>query len=431
MSRIEIPYHTGSVSIETDTYHEITVVEPGEELQVRTGLEKQRQYVLKSLETPVGTYRLSQIAKTAKSVVIITSDHTRPVPSSITMPILLKEIRLFNPACKITILIATGLHRLTTNEELIDRFGKEIVENETIVMHDANNEIMLTSLGPLSSGFPLEINSLAASCDLLVAEGFIEPHFFAGFSGGRKSVLPGIASRASILSNHSSEMIYHRSSRAGVLEGNPIHKQMCEAAEKAGLAFIMNVIINDEKEIVHAVSGHPFLAHEAGCSWLEERISKTVLPADIVITSNGGYPLDQNVYQIVKGLSTGEKCCKSEGVIIMIAGCIDGHGGEAFYEAMHQTEDPKNLYQDICRRSSWETKDDQWEYQILCRIMKNHSVILVSDIINPVIPEYMHIPHVQTLEEAMQMAKSIKGETASINLVPEGIGVLIKQEQSK
>lgn len=157
-----------------------------------------------------------------KDVVIIASDHTRPVPSKIIMPLMLEEIRKGNPDADITILIATGCHRETAKEELVQKFGKDIVDNEKILVHDCDDTTNLVSLGRLPSGGELIINKIAVEADLLCSEGFIEPHFFAGFSGGRKSVLPGIASRKTVLANHRSAFIADDHARTGILEGNPI-----------------------------------------------------------------------------------------------------------------------------------------------------------------------------------------------------------------
>ena len=183
---------------------------------------------------------------------IISSDHTRPVPSHITMPIILEEIRKNNPDVKITILIATGMHRPTTHEELVAKYGEKIVKEERIVVHSAYEDNDMTFKGILPSGGELWVNKLVDECDLLISEGFIEPHFFAGFSGGRKSVLPGIASKKTVLWNHNAKFIASGLAKAGNLETNPIHKDMLFAAKTVGLAFILNVVLNGEKKVIKA-----------------------------------------------------------------------------------------------------------------------------------------------------------------------------------
>ena len=182
--------------------------------------------VEQAMANPIGSAPLYELAKGKNKVVIIASDHTRPVPSKVIMPSMLAQIRQGNPHADITILIATGCHRGTTKDELIAKFGEEIVKNEKIYIHDCDETDMLVNIGTLPSGSPCEVNKLAAEADLLVAEGFIEPHFFAGFSGGRKSVLPGVSGRSTVMGNHCSEFIASPYARTGILEGNPIHTDM-------------------------------------------------------------------------------------------------------------------------------------------------------------------------------------------------------------
>ena len=200
---------------------------------------------------------------------------------------MLSEIRSASPDAEVTILVATGCHRGTTREELVSKFGKELVDSERIVVHDCDDRAHLRSVGALPSGGDCEIDTYALDCDLLVAEGFIEPHFFAGFSGGRKSVLPGVASRATVLANHCSEFIAHPNARTGVLEGNPIHRDMLWAAEKCRLRYIVNVVLDDKKRVTAAFAGDCRAAHEAGARYVSDRFAVDAVCADIVVTTNG------------------------------------------------------------------------------------------------------------------------------------------------
>ena len=208
-----------------------------------------------AMAEPIGSARLSELARGKDKVVIIASDHTRPVPSKVIIPFMLSEIREGNPHADITILIATGCHRGTTREELVAKFGEEIVNTVKICVHDCEETDMLVNIGTLPSGGACLVNKLAAEADLLLAEGFIEPHFFAGYSGGRKSVLPGVCSKETVLANHCAEFIDSPYARTGILENNPIHKDMLWAAKAAGLAYIVNVVLNEEKEAIYAVAG--------------------------------------------------------------------------------------------------------------------------------------------------------------------------------
>ena len=218
-----------------------------------------------------------------------------------------------------------------------------------------------------------------AQITILIAEGFIEPHFFAGFSGGRKSILPGVASRKTIMYNHAACNIHDPHSISGILEGNPVHEDMLFAAKASGIRFILNVILNQNKEIIGAVAGDIDTAHKAGVAFLSSMCRRKPVFSDIVITSNGGYPLDQNIYQSVKGMTTAAASCKKGGVIIMLSSCCDGHGGQDFFQTFAREPDTKKILDDILSRAQTETIPDQWQSQIFCQILLDHTVILVSD----------------------------------------------------
>ncbi|AQR93548.1 nickel-dependent lactate racemase [Clostridium saccharoperbutylacetonicum] len=386
----------------------------------------QEEIVEKALDNPIESKSLEELVRGKGNMVIITSDHTRPVPSKITLPILLRRIRKVNPDIDIKILIATGFHRPTTREEMIDKFGEEIVKNEQIINHYSQRQEDQVLAGILPSGGELWINKLAADTELLISEGFIEPHFFAGFSGGRKSVLPGIASAKTIMWNHNSEFIGSSNARTGKLGKNPIHEDMVFAAEKAKLAFILNVVIDKDKKIIHAVSGHSKLAHEEGCKFVSELSSIDSVKGDIVISSNGGYPLDQNIYQSVKGMTAAEACCKEGSVIIMVSACNDGHGGESFYRNMAEAESPAAVLDKVLQVSKDKTEPDQWEFQILARILSKNKVIMVTDMCDPEIIKNMHMDHAFTFEEALKKAYELKGETAKVVVIPDGVSVVVK-----
>ena len=379
--------------------------------------------VEEALANPIGSPKLSELAKGKKNIVLIASDHTRPVPSKVIVPPMLREIRKGSPDADITILISTGCHRGTTKEELISKFGEEIVEKEKIVVHDCDNS-PLVHIGTLPSGGELIINKLVVDADLVCSEGFIEPHFFAGFSGARKSILPGIASRTTVLANHCSEFIDDPHARTGILEGNPIHKDMVWAARTAKLAFICNVVINAEKEAIYAVAGDMEEAHKAGCDFLSSLCKVDAKPADIVITTNGGYPLDQNIYQAVKGMTAAEASVKPGGVIIMMAKSNDGHGGEHFYHQMADEPDIEKTMALFLSRGRNETEPDQWQTQIFIRILRKAEVIYVSEAPDEMI-RGLHMTPAHSLDEAMEIAEKIKGKDATVTAIPDGVSVMV------
>ena len=388
--------------------------------------KSQSQLVLDALASPIGSEPLSALAVGKKKVVLIASDHTRPVPSKVIVPPMLSEIRKGNPDAEITILISTGCHRETTREELVAKFGSEIVEKENIVIHKAG-ESPTVFLGTLPSGGELLINSLVAEADLVCAEGFIEPHFFAGFSGSRKSILPGVASRTTVLANHCSEFIADPHSRTGILEGNPIHKDMVWAARKAKLAFICNVVINSNKEAIFAVAGDMEEAHKEGCRFLSSLCRVKAKKADIVISTNGGYPLDQNIYQAVKGMTAAEATVREGGVIVMLARSNDGIGGDDFYHQMADEKDINKTMALFLSRGRNETVPDQWQTQIFLRILMKATVVYVSDAPDEIVRD-LHMVPAHSLQEAITLAEEILGNSeATITAIPDGVSVIVEE----
>lgn len=423
MTAIKLPYGTDflEVNISEERLNGVLV----SELHHYKPQLSQEELVRQCLENPIGTPKLREIAKGKNKICIISSDHTRPVPSKIIMPLILEEIRKGNPNADITILISTGCHRETTKEELEAKFGSEIVSKEKIHVHNCDDESMLVNIGVLPSGGLIIINKLAVEADLLIAEGFIEPHFFAGFSGGRKSVMPGIASRATVMYNHNAEFINNEKSRTGILDGNPIHKDMLYAARAARLDFIVNVIINSNKEIIHAVAGDCDLAHREGCKFLEDRCKVNSIMSDIVISTNGGYPLDQNIYQAVKGMTAAEVTVNDGGVIIMIAKSNDGHGGDRFFKSFKEEKDIDNMLKVFLATPHEETIPDQWQSQIFARVLKRAKVIYVSDAPDDMVTDLHMIP-AHSVEEAIAKADEILGKKDSkITVIPDGVSVIV------
>ena len=385
-----------------------------------------RELVEKALASPIGSAKLSELAAGKKTCTIIISDHTRPVPSRDILPPMLAQLRQGNPEIDITLLVATGFHRPTTDAELKAKLGKEIAERERIIVHDAFDAASNVEIGILPSGAPLVIDRVAVETDLLVSEGFIEPHFFAGFSGGRKSILPGVCDKTTVLGNHCGEFIASPYARTGILEGNPLHIDMVAAAEMAKLAFIVNVVIDDEKKTVAAFAGDFRKAHEAGVAFLRPYCEVKAEPGDIVITSNGGAPLDQNIYQSVKGLTAAEASAKEGAVLIMCADLADGTGGEGFYQSLKNCESPAAHFAQCAATPQDETIPDQWESQILARILMKHRVIFVSRPEMETTLREMKLDYAPNLETALAMAKQDKGEAAEITIIPNGISVMVK-----
>ena len=382
--------------------------------------------VRKAMASPIGGVKLGDLAKGKKNAVIIISDHTRPVPSKAILPPMLAEMRQASPGIDITLLVATGFHRPTNKGELVNKLGAAIANSEKIVIHDSQNPDDNVDIGVLPSGARLVIDKVAVETELLISEGFIEPHFFAGFSGGRKSVMPGICDRVTVLGNHCSAFIASPNARTGILEDNPLHKDMVAAAKIARLQYIVNVVIDEDKRVAAAFAGDPFLAHEAGCAFIKQYCRvKPIKKGDIVVTSNGGAPLDQNVYQSVKGLTAAEAAAAEGAVLIISTLCNDGTGGESFFQALKNCESAKALEESVLKVPQDKTDPDQWEYQILVRILSRHRIIFVCD---PALAEtirQMKMEFAPTVDAALDMAYAEKGPTAHLVVIPNGISVIV------
>lgn len=422
---IPIPYYTSTLALHVEEENLKAVLTA--KMHGFHAEKSQEQLVLDALEHPVGSPRLRTLAEGKRKIVIVTSDHTRAVPSKITLPLLLKEIRSGNPDADITILIATGLHRPTTEEEQRRMFGDAIVDHEKIAINNAFAPEQFVELCTLPSGAVFQVNRLAAECDLLVTEGFVEPHFFAGFSGGRKSILPGICSERTVNENHSYKAVSHPRSNSGMLKDNPIHADMLCAAKAVNVQFIFNVALDGEKKIVAAWAGDLEQAHEAGVAFIRQWSQCPVVTGDIVVTSNGGYPLDQNLYQSPKAMATAEACAGEDGVIIMCCSCCDGMGGAHFGQLI-QRGTPDEIDRYLSSIPPEKTIPEQWCTQVCVRVLRKHPVILVTTFLNHDEVRKANMIPASTPDEALEIAYRLKGEQASVVVIPDGVSVLTVKE---
>ncbi|HIZ61274.1 MAG TPA: nickel-dependent lactate racemase [Candidatus Gemmiger avistercoris] len=425
MKTFDIPYYTSSLPLHVEDKNLKAV------LNSRTDTydagKSEADLVREALAHPIGTPRLRELARGRQKVVLVTSDHTRAVPSKLTLPILLEEIRAGNPDADITILIATGLHRPTTEEEQRRMFGDAIVDQEKIVVNKAFEDEDFERVCELPSGAELWVNKLALHCDLLVTEGFIEPHFFAGFSGGRKSILPGICNAVTVNENHSYKAIASPYAATGVLEHNPIHEDMVFAARAVNVQFIMNVALNAEKKVIAAFAGDLEQAHLQGVEFVRGLAQCPSVTGDIVVTSNGGYPLDQNLYQSPKAVATAEACCRDGGVIIMCASCCDGMGGTHFEKLIVRgTVDEIDAY--LSKIPPKETIPEMWCAQIFSRILKKHRIILVTNYLDHEMVRKANMIPASSPDEALEMAYGMMGRDAEVVVIPDGVAVLAVKE---
>lgn len=423
MKTIPIPYGRTTLQLHCEEQELKGIVACGSAAPAN---KPQEQIVQEALANPIDCQPLHELAKSARRVLLITSDHTRPVPSHITIPAMLTELRTGNPDVQVKILVATGVHRQTTRQELAGKLGAAVADKEEVVVHDAFAKDMVDK-GELPSGCPFLVNPLVDWADLVISDGFIEPHFFAGFSGGRKSILPGIASSVSIKANHCARLIGSPKARTGILEGNPIHQDMVAAAKMAGLRFIVNVVLDDDKHIVRAFAGDAVLAHEAACAYSRQVFTQKAVTASVAVTSNGGYPLDQNIYQTVKSMTAAESCVREGGMIICCSECIDGHGGEAFVRWFSESGGAEDVLRKIEGIGDRDTIADQWQAQILARVMKKATVAMVCHEKNRETVLSMGMLWFPGLEEAIAYAKANVQNYDGIVAIPNGVSVIVTE----
>ncbi len=333
-----------------------------------------------AIRGPAGSPPLAELVQEGNTVVIVHSDITRATPNHLIMPVLLAELESVGVRREdITLLNGLGTHRAQTEAEMRTLLGDAVFENYRCLQHDAYDDEMLVSLGTTSHGYPLRVNRLLVESDVKILTGFIEPHFFAGFSGGPKAVMPALCGAESVLTNHGWEMIAHPQATWGVCEGNPIWEEMSDAALKADPTFLLNVALNEDKEITAVFAGDLLQAHAAGCDYVRRQAMVAVdRPFDIAITTNSGFPLDQNLYQTVKGMSAAASIVSDGGHIIMAAACEDGipdHGRYA--ELLVEGGSPQGVLEMLAQPGF--SAQDQWQVQIQAQIQLRAQVHVFSD----------------------------------------------------
>ena len=413
--KIKLPYGRSHITLELEKLNSKIITSKKVDI-----IENLRAALINKLQNPAESPPLNKIAEKADEILVVIPDKTRAFPSKLILPEVLQTIKEANPNAKIKILIATGLHKPHTHKEIFEIVGKEIFRNYEVSSHNAEDPSTTVNLNRKTSyGTPVIVNGEVMKSDLVIGLGLIEPHFFAGYSGGRKTILPGVAGKEAIYMNHSYRIITHPNARYGFLSGNPVHEDMVEFMKMTKLDFIVNVTINGEKKVTGIFCGDPIKAHIQGAKFLNSYAKVQVMEkADIAIVTNGGYPLDRNLYQAVKGMATGEQVVKKGGVIVIVAECKEGLGGhEEFHDIFLKAKNPDDVDR-IIRKM--EPIKDQWEAQILARILKKATVIAVTDM-NQSTLEDMLIKPASNIEEALQEARRIVGKNSpNIVVVPEG-----------
>ncbi len=413
--RIKLAYGKTGLPLELDDALDVTVVEPA----FVTALADPEAEVRGELEEPIGSPPLRERVRPGTRVGVVFSDITRPSPSRLLVGAVL-EILDGIPGVEIILFNALGTHRPNTEAELRSMLGDDIVARRRIVQNDAFNPSAQVGAGVTSKGHEIRLNAEFMACDLKILTGFIEPHLFAGFSGGGKAIMPGMAGQRTVLGNHDAGMVGHPQAIWGVTHGNPIWEEVREVAGKAGRLFLLNVTLNRDKAVTGVFAGDLDKAHSAGCAFV--KCSAMVLvprPFDIVITTNSGYPLDINLYQSVKGMRAAERIVRPGGAIVIAASCPDGIPEHGLYgKLLRESRSPRELLDRICTPGFLE--QDQWEAQVQALVQLNADVYVRSDgLTDDQIRGALLLP-CRRIEDTVAELIGKYGRGASICVLPEG-----------
>jgi nickel-dependent lactate racemase len=392
------------------------VIEP----RFAPGLPDEPAALRAAMASPLGTPPLAQLVTPHDTVAIVFSDITRPMPNDRVLPVLLDELgRAGVPDAQITLINGLGTHRVQTDAELRAMLTDDVVNRYRIVQHDGWDTANLVPCGMLHTGRPAMINRQYMEASVRILTGFIEPHVFAGFSGGPKAVLPGIASIETVLDNHSAEWIAHPKATFGITEGNPIWEEMRDIALSTRPTFTLNVALNRERQITGVFAGELMAAHTAGKTFVRETAMRLATePFDIVITTNSGYPLDLNLYQSSKGVNAAGLILKPEGDIIMAIECSDGLPEHGQYRSLlHSADSPAALLEKI-KQPNFRVHD-QWTVQVeMQQLAKSHVHIYTEGLSDEDIIGAFRIPCHSIEETVAEIRRAKPG--ATIAVLPEG-----------
>jgi nickel-dependent lactate racemase len=385
------------------------------------GKADEAQAIRNAIQEPISSPPLSSLVKGGDRVVLVHTDITRATPNERLLPVLLEELLDADVATEdITLLNGLGTHRPQTDAELRGMLGDQIVDNYRCLQHDCNDDQNLVSLGETSLGNPVRINRHYLESDVRILTGFIEPHFFAGFSGGPKAILPSLAGSESVYSNHGLDMIAHPQAAWGVTAGNPIWEEMREVALRSEPTFLVNVALNTQQEITAVFAGDMLPAHAQGCEFVRRNAMVAVEePYDIVITTNSGYPLDQNLYQSVKGMSAANQIVREGGAIIIATACEDGLPNHGLYaELLVNGGSPMGILEMISQPGF--SAQDQWQVQIQAQIQRRAEMYVYSDgLTDEQIQMALFLP-CRDIATTVENLQKKYGSQARICVMPEG-----------
>ena len=392
-----------------------TVIQP----RPRTALHDTHAALVHALKNPTGVPALREAVPRGATVGISVCDVTRAQPRPQMLRAILEEMPHVRPE-DVTVFIATGTHRGNTDEEVDAMLGPDLARELRVVMHDSRDPDLLAYLGTTSKEVPVWLNREWVESDFKITTGFVEPHFFAGFSGGPKMVAPGLAGLETVMVLHDANRIGHPRAVWGITEGNPVHDDVREIARLTGVDFAVDVTLNREQQITGVFAGDLSAEHASACVAARRDAMQRVEAAfDVVLTTNSGYPLDQNLYQAVKGMSAAAEVVKPGGHIICVAECRDGlpdHG--AYAEILAEKDSPAELLEMI--NSPGYSTPDQWQVQIQAQIQMKASVSVYAGCL---LPEQIKAAHFEPAEdpaEAVSQALSASGPGSTLCVLPQG-----------
>ena len=415
--KIEIAYGKEGLAIEVPDKNLVKILRMTE----KPVIANPGDVTLKKLESPIGSKPLSELAKGKKTACIVICDITRPVPNTIIVPPIIEVLE--NAGIKsenITILIATGIHRPNEGEELVALLGEEIPKKYRVVNHMSRELDTHEYLGdtPIYKA-PMYVDKTYLAADLRITTGLIESHLMAGFSGGRKLITPGISAFETLKVLHGFKCIDYEKNTEGVIEGNLFHEESLYVARKARVDFIVNVTLNEYREITGIFAGELEEAHLEGVNFMRTQCRDTVdKPVDAVITTSAGYPLDLTFYQAVKGMTAAQGILKENGVLIIAAKLAEGIGSPEFTKLILETENLDEFVENIKKPGYLVL--DQWQLQKFTQVLNKLEVWLYSDSIEREIQEKLFVTPLQSVEEGIKKVKARFGEDASIAVIPEG-----------
>ena len=380
--------------------------------------------VTRLLRTPIGGEPLVDIARGKRTACIVVCDITRPVPNRIILPPVFGELeRAGITRDRVTILVATGLHRPSTPDELVTMLGAEIASTVRVVSHHAREMGEQRFLGTTAQGTPVYVDEVYCQADVKITTGFIEPHLMAGFSGGRKLIAPGCAGEETIKALHSPRFIEHPECREGSIDRNPLHAELLEIARMAGHDLIVNVALDAERRITGIFAGDPLAAHAAGVAHVRAAVTAQIpAPVDIVVTSAAGYPLDLTFYQTVKGMTAAAPVLKPGGTLIIAAECAEGLGSPEFTH-MATTESSARAFLDGLQNRP--VVIDQWQLEECAKVAAVHDVVLVSGGIAREQLAKLFVRSMPDLRTALQDGLQRHGADARVAVIPRGPYTLV------